>query len=451
MSNVAINKMKNSVFFRALLLGTLILILQFPILAIEGLIGERSNTRADAEADISQTWGGSQVITGPVMGVPYRVRWVDEKNREREKTEMAYFLPRDISVVGNISSEKRYRGIFEVPVYTTALHVSGTFTPPDFSGLNIAAEDILWDGAVLSVQIDSPRSIREKVQLSWGGKAYEFEPGGVLGSQREAGIHVRPVGLQSMSGETHFEFALALNGSNMLAFVPTGDETNVELSSAWPDPGFVGEYLPVSREVSEQGFHAKWKVLSLGRGFPQRWTSQNDYIDSIGGANFGISFLSPVDTYRMNERLIKYESLIVFLTFLTFYLFEIFNRLLIHPVQYLLVGAGLCLFYLLTLSLSEHLGFGTAYAAAAAFVTALICLYSSCVLQSGRRSIVLGVLLSSLYAYFYVLLQEQDYALLLGSLGLALILGTIMFITRNIDWYRIGEDNGHPQLEPSAS
>ncbi|MFN8391203.1 MAG: cell envelope integrity protein CreD [Bdellovibrionota bacterium] len=444
LADSTLRRVKNNVIFRAFLLGALIVTLQFPILAIESLIYERSQSRREAEADIGRTWGPSQTVLGPVLSVPFRIRWVDEKGRTREDIAASYFLPQQLDINGSVKTEKRYRGIFEVPVYTTEITFAGSFSRPSFADMNVSPDDVLWDRATISLSLDSPRSIRDTVVLQWDGAKTNFESGLLPSRAGEQGIHAPVQGLQGGSDKHSFSVVLSMSGSSQLRFIPIGGETNVTLSSEWPDPGFDGDYLPITREVTAKGFNAHWKVLALGRGFPDHWTSREGAPQALHASAFGVSLLSPVDSYRMNDRLIKYELLIVFLTFLTFYLFEVFNRFFIHPVQYLLVGAGLCLFYLLCLSFSEHVGFGAAYLIASGAVVTLICGYSAFVLRSRLRATILGAVVVSQYGYFYVLLQEQDYALLLGSIGLTLVLGVIMYITRNIDWYNIGESAEQP-------
>jgi inner membrane protein len=214
-------------------------------------------------------------------------------------------------------------------------------------------------------------------------------------------------------------------------------ETRVGMTSAWPDPSFIGAYLPTSREVGPKGFTARWQIPHLGRNFPQQWIESEVDAKALGTATFGVSLLSPVDAYHTIHRAVKYQLLFLFLTFVAFYLFELFSSLRIHPVQYLLVGSALCLFYLLLLSLSEHVGFARAYTIASAAVVALIAGYVRAAFGNAR-AVPIAVMLIVLYAFLFVLLHVQDYALLVGSLGLFLVLALLMYATRKVDWYQVG-------------
>jgi inner membrane protein len=258
-----------------------------------------------------------------------------------------------------------------------------------------------------------------------------------------------------MPGES-FEFSLTLklNGSTKLRLAPFGRDTTTHLESSWPNPSFQGNWLPtmhdVSEEgfeanwvipyVSEEGFEANWVIPYLGRNYPQQWRSSADYEDQIASSLFGVDFLSPIDNYRMSARSVKYEIKFLLMTFLVIWLFEVVGRLRVHSVQYLLVGAGMCLFYLLQLSLAEHLGFLGAYLIASAAVTVLITSYSLFVVKTGRRAAVIGGVLAALYAYLYILLREEDYALLVGSIGLFAALAIVMYATRKIEWHNLQQD-----------
>jgi inner membrane protein len=235
-----------------------------------------------------------------------------------------------------------------------------------------------------------------------------------------------------------------MGGSSRLVVVPAGDETVVSLSSPWPDPSFDGAWLPGQRQVGAGGFDATWRVLNLARNFPSHWTDRQVDERRLSASAFGVSFLSPVDTYRTNERAVKYQLLFLGLTFLCFTLIELLAALRVHPVQYLLVGLALCLFYLLLLSLSEQIGFSRAYPIAAAAVVVLVTAYVRSVLATPARALVIGGFLSALYGFLYVLLQIQDYALLVGSAGLFAVLGAVMWLTRRVDWYALGARTPEP-------
>jgi inner membrane protein len=225
-----------------------------------------------------------------------------------------------------------------------------------------------------------------------------------------------------------------------------GKETRVSLSSSWPSPSFIGSYLPLSHEVTNAGFQAKWNISYFGRGYQQYWKSDKvnypNLQDSMLNSSFGVKLLLMVDHYHKTLRSVKYAVLFILLTFVAFFLFEILSKIKVHPFQYLLIGFAMSIFYLLLLSISEHLDFSYTYIIASVATIALITGYSSWILMQKKKSLVVALLLILLYAFLYILLQIEDYALLVGTLVLFIILGIVMIVTRKIDWYTIRLNRG---------
>lgn len=431
----------NSPLARIVLLGLLVLLLQFPILKISGVIQQRSQSRDAAVSDISGKWGQRQTLTGPYLVVPYIKRWTETdalgKKTLRECTLEAQFLPDKILVDGRSHSEIRHRGIFEVPVYKADLRLNGNFTKPSFDDWGINPKDVLWNRARLVLRVSDPRAIAQPPALQWNRATIEFKPG-AGGEDQSSGIHAA---LDKQLTQKQFEFNLSmtLNGSEGLGFTPFAEHTDIRLQSNWPHPSFRGNWLPREHSVEKQGFNAVWSVSHLGRNYPQRMQGLETWQEKISASEFGVDFISPVDTYRVTERLVKYELLFLGLTFVTLWLFELLLGLRVHPLQYLLVGSAMCLFYLLQLSLAEQLGLVRSYLIASSAVTGLISAYCLSVLRSFGRAAIVGGVLAALYGYFYVLLQLEDYALLVGSVGLFASLAIVMYLTRRIDWYKTSE------------
>jgi len=418
---------RESTLFRSLGTCLLVLLLQLPIRLIANIIDERRTTRDAALEDVTRTWGGAQELTGPILTVPVVQRWMDEKQQPRESTTLHRFLPRTLNLRGRIDTEVRRRGIFDVPLYTARLHVEASFALPEAAEIAPRGGEVAWKSAVLTYGISDPKAIR-----SISGPAWEPGAGDDL---LAAGLHAPfPA---AAPGPSTVGFDLTLAGSGRLAVVPAGDETVVSLASSWRDPSFDGGWLPVERRVSAAGFDAVWRVLNLARNLPSRWIDRQVDARRLSVTAFGVSFLSPVDTYRTNDRAVKYQLLFLGLTFVCFTLMELLAALRVHPVQFLLVGLALCLFYLLLLSLSEHIGFPAAYALAAMAVVALVTVYVRKALCRPRPAMAVGGFLSALYGFLYVLLQIQDYALLVGSIGLFAMLGTVMWLTRGIQWHAL--------------
>lgn len=439
---------RGSQMLRLLLIGFLVLVLLIPAAMIGGLVSERRERREGAVDEVTAKWGRMQILTGPALIVPFvqsRVE-LDNKGQKvvRSQTRHLIVLPESLTVRGEIESEVRHRGIFSVPVYRLKLEVTGRFVPPNLADWNVQAGEVRWDRAEIGVGITDARAIQERADLSWNGRKIPFLPGTGAFDLTDTGIHAPLTGTVTAAGTVpaagfEFSFPLVLNGSVGVYFVPFGKETSVNLKSNWPDPSFQGNWLPASRSLSDSGFEASWSIPFLGRNYPQTWISEDvKMAETVEASKFGLDLVTPVDEYRMAERSTKYAGLFILLTFATIWLIEVLARLRVHPIQYLLVGAAMCLFYLLELALSEHLGFTPAYAVAGGAVVALIASYSFAALNSPRRAGIVGGLVAALYAYLYVLLKNEDYALLIGSIGLFLMLAAVMYLTRRIDWHATG-------------
>jgi inner membrane protein len=455
------SSMRNSQTLRILSVGFLALLLQIPISMIDGLVRERQQRRDGAVAEVSSRWGNAQSLTGPALVVPYQHRWVEASGGNqvvRNETRHAIFLPERLAIKGTMKSEVRRRGIFSVPVYTLPLDIQGEFARPNFQELGVDPNAVDWSRAHLAMGISDARAIQRQTTLTWNGTRTDFLPGtrgftdagsgtrasGAMDmtanrvrSTASTGIHA-PVAMDATTDRVRFAFPLALNGSLQVDAVPFGRTTELQLDGDYGHPSFQGNWLPAQRTVRDDGFSARWSVSFLGRSYPQSWTSEQDMEETIGGSRFGVQLVDPVDHYHMASRSVKYAGLFILLTFATLWLIEVLSGVRVHPIQYLLLGGALCLFYLLELSLSEHLGFPAAYALASLLVIAMVGAYSLAVLRRRVHALVVAAGVALLYAYLYLLLMNEDYALLIGSIGLFTILGAIMFVTRRVDWYAVG-------------
>ncbi len=441
---------RNSTMLKLLGVGGLILLLLVPLLMIEGVLNDRLARRNEAVADITSSWGREQNIIGPVLVVPYLhhgtvVRSVTlpdgrVETREVEETTMAfaYFLPDSLEVTGDLQTQTLHRGIYDAAVFRGQINLSGKFPVPDMASLKIDPADVLWKEAAVTLAVSDLRGTREGLTLDWDGKKIQLQPGSQLPGYT-TGVTAQLGGDQPISAPASFSIALDLNGSSGIFFAPFGIQNVVTLKSNWPDPGFRGAFLPAERTVRPDGFEAKWKVSYYGRDYPQKWTSRsgNERFTTmaVGNSLFGTQFLRVLDAYRYVERSIKYGVLFFVLVFTTFFLFEITARQKIHPLQYLMVGAALCLFYLALLSASEFIGFSLAYLIAAVAATGLVTWYCSHFLGGGVRTLMIGGGLLGVYTFLYITLRQQDYALLMGTIALFVLLAIVMYVTRKVDWY----------------
>jgi inner membrane protein len=432
--------LQNSAFLRVLFIGFVVLILQIPIAMISSQINERQMTRDQAYNDITEKWGRQQTIMGPRLVIPYYefTYWKNQNGavEKSKKVKYAVFLPETLRIDADVKNDLRYRGLFEVPVYQSNINLTGTFTKPDFRQWGIDPARIVWNKAQLLVGISDVRAIKKQARLNWNDKTYKFEPGLGKTNLDSPGLHVPSIDLRQTE-KFKFKIPLALNGSAGLYVAPMAEETQVSLTSDWPDPSFNGYKLPNQREITATGFTANWSISHISRNYPQQWLNRQVDGSKYHQSLVGVDFISPVDNYRMVERSIKYVMLFLLLTFVAIWLIEVIAKVRVHLLQYLLLGLGMCVFYLLLLALSEHIGFLWAYVIASIAVIVKTTLYSKAVLKTGKRAALIGSGISVLYLYLFSLLQEQNYSMLFGSVGVFLILAAVMYVTRNIDWYNL--------------
>ncbi len=428
------NWFQNSITIKSIIVGLLILVLLIPAGMIKNLIQERNSLRNSAISEVSFKWGNPQTIGGPIITVPYKSYYKKDKEII-EEIRYAHFLPEKLNIKGKISPEERKRGIYKVIVYKTNLNFSGSFNKPNFQDWKIQEKNILWDQATLSIRIPDMRGIKDVIKVKWNKETYDVNPG--ISYQTD---HSGVSSFINITDENKYTFAfdLNLNGSEYLNFIPLGKETNINITSDWTNPSFDGAFLPNNHKISEHGFEANWKVLHVNRSYPQQWIG-NKY--SLNESSFGVKLLLPVDHYLKSERSVKYAIMFIALTFMVFFFSEILNKKRIHPIQYLLVGLGLSIFYTLLVSLSEQINFNLAYLIAGISIISLITVYSHSIFKSKKLTAIIAFVLIILYSFLFVILQLQDYSLLLGSIGLFIALAIVMYLSKRIDWYSNLESN----------
>ena len=435
------NVLKYNIFLKIGIILFLILLLLIPTTMIRGLVREREQRQNEAVIEVSSKWGETQTLTGPFISIPY-YRYTKEYVGDYQKEKLVkvldymHFLPEELKINGMIEPERRHRGIYEIVVYDSEILLSGFFKNLDLKQFNVPECDILLDKAVLSLGISDLTGIEEQVSLQFNQESGLFDPGMISNDIVYTGINA-PVILCDDSCSYEFSFDLKLKGSQMLYFVPMGKITDVNIESSWANPSFNGAFLPDTHHITNDGFTAGWNILHLNRNFPQSW-SGSQY--SVNESGFGVYLILPVDKYQKIERSIKYAILFIVFTFLVFFFVEILAKRFIHPIQYILVGIALIVFFSLLLSITEHLNFDSAYLISAASVLALISAYIRTILRSSRLTLLIGGILTILYVFIFIILQIQDYALLTGSIGIFIILALVMYFSRKIDWYNIRID-----------
>ncbi|MCI5192960.1 MAG: cell envelope integrity protein CreD [Candidatus Electrothrix sp. AU1_5] len=429
---------RTSATLKIIAIGILVLVLQIPASMISSVMYERESRRNTVVQEINSKWGWSQTVTGPFFTIPFKEFYTDRNKEEKVRIKYFHLLPEQLTITGAVTPHIRYRSLYEAVLYTTQLKVSGRFTVPPLAQLTISPENILWDKALFSIGISDMRGIQEQITVTWNGVTHEVTPGLQTKDIASAGVSsLIPLSPTAGASSSSLNFALQLhlNGSEKISFIPVAEETVVKLTSDWPSPSFNGAFLPATRKVDEQGFSASWKVLHLNRNFPQVWQGNRYKVDE---AAFGLKLLITADIYQKSIRISKYALMFIVFTFSAFFFTEIINRKRVHPIQYLLIGLAVTLFYVLLLSISEHLNFNIAYLLSAGAITCLITGYSQGILRNKYFTLTVCALLLILYAYLYIVLQLEDYALLMGALGLFAVLTTVMYLTRKVDWYATG-------------
>ncbi len=431
-------KAKRNIVFKALLIIGLTVLLLIPTFFINTLVQERMSRQKEAFREISSKWAETQTISGPILSIPYMEYFKDSIGNIHKEKKYIHILPDKLTVNGEVFPEKRYRGIYEIVVYSSKLEIGGIFSGLTAGNPGIAAENILFDQAFVALGITDLRGIEENITLNWNKEKYSFNSGVETSDVIESGINAALKLNKNDSLSTSYSFNLKLNlkGSQYIYFTPVGKETEVTLFSKWSTPSFDGAFLPDTREVTPGGFNAYWKVLHLNRNYPQSWI--NDKY-SLGNSAFGVNLILPVDSYTKTDRSIKYAVLFIALTFLLFFFLELMNNKIIHPLQYILVGFALCLFYILLLSISEHLNYTIAYLIASVMTIGLITWYSNSILHYPKLAGLIAGNLVILYGFIFTIIQLEDYALLMGSVGLFIILAVVMWYSRKIDWTGLGQ------------
>ncbi len=440
--------LKTSITARMLMVGALIIVLLIPLSYIDSLIRERSYRQVDVVNEINGKWGNEVLVYGPILKLPYKT--YTEISKYNEKTKVytketkthlnhAYLFPETLQSDINVTSKTLKRGNFESAVFTTNMNFSGNYIQAELASKRIKNEDIIWDRATIIVKTSNLKGIKNEMQLIINNNKYTFETNfnddsRVDGSNLDEleSNFINEKDLPKKAG-VDFSFKMSFNGSRQIQIIPIGKTTSMKMDSNWADPSFTGNFLPndETKEITKDGFKADWKILHINRAFSQQYLNK---IPNLNEYAFGTKFIVMVDEYQKSERSAKYGFLVIALTFLIFFLIQTLSKINIHPFQYLMIGLALTMFYTLLVSISEHSNFLKAYLIAGVSVIALITLYSKSILKTIKFPIFIGLSLTALYTFIYVIIQLENYALLVGSIGLFLILAIIMFVSRKIDW-----------------
>jgi inner membrane protein len=432
---------------RFVVIGLMAIALFIPLGMIEEVVSERHTSYRNVLHDVSSSWGEEQVLTGPVLVIPYKYRFEVTKkvlgsngiyqdiSEWRESSHQALVLPDQLNIGGDIEPEYRQRSIYKSLVYRMRLNITGQFDHVEHRIREITDDSrlhkILWDKAYLSIGLTDPSGVEDAQDPEFNGRSVRFSPGTKLTAQLPKGIHI-PLSLTDTAA-LPFNLKLTLKGSKGFRVAPLGERTTMQLKSSWEHPSFYGDLLPKNHEIiAGSGFSADWSVSRLVRSYPQQWVPGNQG-HKLNEMSLGVQLFEPVTLYTETTRAVKYGILFISLTFIALLLIEWVAGIRPGFLQYFMIGASLALFYLLLIALAEHTGFALAYGLATLIVIGMIGLYSLSILHRRALAGLVSIVLLCLYGVLYLILQSEDYALLSGTLLITVTLAASMYFSSKPD------------------
>lgn len=441
--------LKSPLFWKITTLIGCIVLLSLPLMMVRELINERADYRSEVVDAIEQSTSGSQKLAGPLIAIPITetlTRMENQKEVNYQRSWVYYWLPESLAVTGKQTVESRRVGIYSGQVWHNALQIKASFDPLRLAALR--KTNIVLGQPLLVVSVGDARGIGAIHAPEVNGNVLSVEPGlGISGDG--AGIHMPMPALAEDNKPLEIAFSLDLNGTGEFSLVPLGRNSELQLTSNWPHPGFLGSFLPTQREVSAAGYRAHWQSSWFANDMGSYFKDDMEIPWSRLPA-FSADVISLADQYQLTDRATKYAILLIGLTFMAFFVFESLTRRPLHPMQYLLVGLSLVLFYLVLLALSEHIGFTAAWLAASLSGAVMNGIYLQAVLRGWRNSLLFVAALLLLDGVMWFLLHSEDSALLLGTGVLALALSVLMFLTRRVDWYALSLPKGTVPPTPAA-
>jgi len=430
----------NKVLIKGMVAGGLILLMLIPTIFIDNLISEREARQKEVVREVSAKWAAAQTISGPFLLVPYTEPAVNGEGKSVFVKKQLVVLSKNMDVKGIINPENRSRSIYTVLLYRSIIDISGVFQPKWPSDLDTSILD--FGNSKLCFGISDFIGIEEEIVINLSKQRLSLNPGMPDNIISNAGLSVPvKVSLENLNEGILYDMNVKLKGSERLHFMPLSANSSFTLTSAWPSPSFDGNTLPNERSVNDKGFNAKWHYNQANLPFGP--VIKNGSFNSQD-LSFGVSMVEPADQYNKTTRSVKYAILIIGLTFALFFIIELMQGKPFHPVQYVLVGLALVIFYTLLLAISEYLLFDYAYLIAATATVVLISLYAKTHFKSWKTAAIFATILGSLYGFIFILLRLEDTALLVGSIGLFIVLAIVMYVSRKVNWY--GSDGLHTDV-----
>ena len=469
-------KISNSTVLKLFVIFFLSLILLIPLALISDLIEERKNREQEVSDGITLNWGKDQVISSPVLAIPYRETIPlsaekAEKSNLREELKWIFVLPKTTNIATDITPQHLARGIYNTVVYNSNITLEGIFDKISLEKLEVPHEQIDWKGSKLIFGIQDFKGLGKRPSLNWDGNELTFDPD-FNNLKLFTQNLVCPVSLDPQKTDNRFKIKLNLKGSKSLNFLPLSDQTNIQAKGNWANPSFTGAFLPSKRNTETSNFSASWEIPSFSRKLPQQWTgdarpiyqfdnklengnegneqkaaqtatttltSANNLLDNTDMIT--INFLPDINNYQKTTRVAKYGILVIILTFTSLLFTEVIKKKRIHIIQYILIGAAMVLFYTLLLALSEHIGFNLAYLTASVATVMLIGSFIKSITKDQKSALLLSSILALFYLFIYILMQLRDYSLIAGTIGIFIILAILMRVSTKINWYQF--DNNH--------
>ena len=469
-------KISNSTVLKLFVIFFLSLILLIPLALISDLIEERKNREQEVSDGITLNWGKDQVISSPVLAIPYRETIPlstekAEKSNLREELKWIFVLPKTSNIATAVTPQHLARGIYNTVVYNSNITLEGSFGKISLEKLEVPHEQIDWKGSKLIFGIQDFKGLGKRPSLNWDGNELTFDPD-FNNLKLFTQNLVCPVSLDPQKTDNRFKIKLNLKGSKSLNFLPLSDQTNIQAKGNWANPSFTGAFLPSKRNTETSNFSASWEIPSFSRKLPQQWTGDarpiyqfdnnhengnesnehkaaqtvtttpaaaNNLLDNTDMIT--INFLPDINNYQKTTRVAKYGILVIILTFTSLLFTEVIKKKRIHIIQYILIGAAMVLFYTLLLALSEHIGFNLAYLTASVATVMLIGSFIKSITKDQKSALLLSSILALFYLFIYILMQLRDYSLIAGTIGIFIILAILMRVSTKINWYQF--DNSH--------
>lgn len=428
---------------KLILVASLVLMFLIPITLIKGLVDDRKYYHGDAVSSIITPLGGTPEFQGIVIAVPFKTYKdvYNEKTKEYAKmedgTDYIVFTPDSYSL--DIETNPYYltRGIFKVPVFNGDIRMNAQFKDFDCSHFKIAEKDILSEDSILIIGLRNTKNLTSQPKIKVNEKELSMSPIDYkYVSPFETSIFYNLSGVD-MKKVLDLSGTIAFQGGKEIKIMPLATDNNFKMTSTWKSPGFSGGWLPNERNISDSGFTALWNIAGLSTVYSKSWMANGSGRPGKTAESVNISFVTPVDAYKKTERSVKYALLFLIIPFIALLVSEIFSKIRIHPVQYCLIGFANVIFYLLLLSISEHIPFDVSYLICSVSVCFVMFLYAMTIFRNAKWGGLLSAVQFVSFIFLYGTLQAEDYALLIGSIGLFIVVSLLMFITRKIDWYAL--------------